>query len=171
MTNRLFEKTIGQAFSKTLKEVADEAIEKAVDKLIARKGTLEQIAATAERSVDEFSHELLGIPRELRYADEFAFFDDYLRLAYETGGMSQGRGWCSHWWRHRSARFRIRSMWQAYEALAVKDPASCDEVFLRTIGDHHMGLLMGERSPMYACQTVHQPSKPLESAPIEKDVA
>jgi hypothetical protein len=169
--SKLFGQPISQGFAKTLDQVAAPTIKKAVEKVLARQGTLEQIAATAERAVEQFSHDELGVPRELRYADEFAFFDDYLRLAYETGGMSQGRGWCSNWWQHRSARFRVRSMWQAYEALAVKDPATCDEVFLRTIGDHHMGLLMGERSPMYACQTVHQPSKPLESTPIEKEAA
>lgn len=169
--SKLFGQAIAQGFAKTLDQVAGETIKNAVEKILSRQGTLEQIAATAERAVEQFSHDELGIPRKLRYADEFAFFDDYLRLAYETGGMSQGKGWCSHWWKHRSARFRVRSMWQAYEALAVKDPAECDEVFLRTIGDHHMGLLMGERSPMYACQTVHQPSKPLESAPIEEDAA
>lgn len=169
--SKLFGQPISQGFAKTLDQVAAPAIKKAVEKILARQGTIEQIATTAELAVEQFAHDELGIPRELRYVDEFAFFDDYLRLAYETGGMSQGRGWCSHWWQHRSARFRVRSMWQAYEALAVKDPAKCDEVFLRTIGDHHMDRLMGERSPMYACQTVHQPSKPLESAPIEEDAA
>lgn len=169
--SKLFEKAIAEAFTKILDQVTGETIKNAVETIAAREGNLEQIEATAERSVERFSHDHLGIPRQLQYSDEFAFFDDYLRLAYETGGMSQGRGWCSHWWQHRSARFRVRSMWRAYEALAVKDPATCDEVFLRTVGDHHMDLLMGERSPMYACQTVHQPSKPLDSAPIEEDAA
>ncbi|MCT2107909.1 MULTISPECIES: DUF4913 domain-containing protein [Dietzia] len=165
--SHLFDKRIVEAFGPLLGEVATEALPAAVKDALATPGLGDYLARTIEKDVETFAHDELGLPRPLRFSDEFAFFDDYLRIAYEAGGMSQGKGWCARWWDHRSARFRVRAMWQAYEALAVRDPATCDEVFLRTVGDHHMALLMGERSPMYACQTSHQPSKPLKSEPVE----
>lgn len=167
--SHLFDKKIVEAFGETLTAVTKEALPAAVEDVLATPGLTGHLARTVEREVQRFAETELGVPPLLRFLDEFAFFDDYLRPAYESGGASQARGWCSRWWEHRSARFRVRSMWQAYEALARKDPATCDEVFLRTVADHHMALLMGERSPMYACQSSHQPSKPLKSDPVEGD--
>lgn len=165
--SHLFDKKIVEAFGETLTAVTKGALPAAVEDVLATPGLTGHLARAVEREVQRFAEAELGVPPILRFTDEFAFFEDYLRVAYETGGASQGKGWCARWWEHPAARFRIRSMWQVYESLARKDPASCDEVFLRTIGDHHMALLMSERSPMYACQTVHQPSKPLKSDPVE----
>lgn len=167
--SHLFDKPIVTAFGEALKDAAETALPDAVQDVLATPGLRDIIARTVERDVEQFAQTELGVPPALRFPDEFAFFDDYLRPAYESGGASQARGWCARWWAHRSVRFRVRSMWQAYEALARREPAACDEVFLRTVGDHHMPMLMGERSPMYACQTSHQPSKPLKSDPVEGD--
>lgn len=164
--SHLFDKKILEAFAETLTEVSAKALPAAVDDVLATPGLSNQLARTIEREVQLFAETELGVPPSLRFTDEFAFFDDYLRLAYESTGMSQK--WCPRWWAHGSVRFRIRSMWLAYESLARRDPATCDEVFLRTIGDHHMPLLTGERSPMVACSASHQPGKPLRSAPIEE---
>lgn len=164
--SHLFDKKIFEAFAETLTEVSAKALPAAVDDVLATPGLSNQLARTIEREVQLFAETELGVPPSLRFTDEFAFFDDYLRLAYESTGMSQK--WCPRWWAHGSVRFRIRSMWLAYESLARHDPATCDEVFLRTIGDHHMPLLTGERSPMVACSASHQPGKPLRSAPIEE---
>lgn len=168
--SHLFDKHIVEAFKTTLQTATDRALERSVANVLATPGLDKILDLTIERSVGEFAQAELGVPPLLRFPDEFAFFEGYLRLAYESGGASQARGWCSRWWEHRSARFRIRSMWQAYETLAGKDLATCDEVFLRTVGDYHMTLLMGEKSPMYACQSNHQPSKPLKSDPIETNL-
>ena len=163
----LFTKLIINAFGKAIQEPSEEAITNSVEDVLATPGLSECISRAVERQVQQFAETELGVPPMLRFTDEFEFFDDYLRPAYETGGASQDKGWCGRWWEHPSARFRIRSMWQAYELLARKDPASCDEVFLRTIGDHHMDRLTGDRSPMFACQTAHQPSKQLKSEPTD----
>lgn len=165
----LFDKLIVNALAEVIKDAADAALEPATEDVLATPGLSDYLARTIERDVERFAETQLGVPPALTFPDEFAFFDDYLRPAYESGGQSQARGWCPRWWEHQSARFRIRSMWQSYEALARKEPSMVDEVFLRTIGDHHMPLLMGERSPMNACQTSHQPSKPLKSDPVEGD--
>ena len=164
--SHLFDKKIVEAFGETLTTVTKEALPAAVEDVLATPGLTGHLARTVEREVQRFAETELGVPPILRFTDEFAFFDDYLRLAYESTGMSQK--WCSRWWAHRSVRCRIRSMWLAYESLARRDPATCDEVFLRTIGDHHMPLLTGERSPMVACTSGHQPGKPLKSDPIEE---
>ncbi|AEF42699.1 DUF4913 domain-containing protein [Hoyosella subflava] len=163
--SHLFDETIVKAFSATISEVAKTALPAAVQDVLATPRLSDHLARTIEREVEQFAETELGVPPSLRFTDEFAFFDDYLRYAYESTGMSQK--WCSRWWAHGSVRFRIRSMWLAYEALARKEPATCDELFLRTIGDHHMTLLTGEGSPMRACDTNHQPGKPLKSDPVE----
>lgn len=163
--SHLFDEVIVKAFGSAIKEAADAALPSTVENVLARPELSDHLARTIERDVDHFAESELGVPPSLRFTDEFAFFDDYLRYAYESTGMSQK--WCPRWWAHGSVRFRIRSMWLAYEALARKDPATCDEVFLRSIGDHHMPLLTGERSPMLACSTSHQPGKPLKSDPVE----
>lgn len=163
--SHLFDKKIVEAFAETLTGVSGEALPAAVDDVLATPRLRDHLARTIERDVQLFAENELGVPPTLRFTDEFAFFDDYLSLAYESTGMSQK--WCPRWWAHGSVRFRIRSMWLAYESLLRRDPATCDEVFLRTIGDHHMPLLTGERSPMVACSAAHQPGKPLRSAPID----
>lgn len=164
--SHLFDKKLVEAFGETLTAVTKEALPAAVEDVLATPGLTGHLARTVEREVQRFAETELGVPPILRFTDEFAFFDDYLRLAYESTVMSQK--WCSRWWAHRSVRFRVRSMWLAYESLARRDPAICDEVFLRTIGDHHMPMLTGERSPMVACTSSHQPGKPLKSDPIEE---
>lgn len=164
--SHLFDKSIVKAFSETLEAVAEGALPAAVADVLATPQLGDHLARTIERDVQLFAETELGVPPSLRFTDEFAFFDDYIRLAYESTGMSQK--WCPRWWAHGSVRFRIRSMWLAYESLARRDPATCDEIFLRTIGDHHMSLLTGERSPMIACSSAHQPGKPLRSEPIEE---
>lgn len=169
--SHLFDKHIVPEFSAQLQAAVERALGPSVADVLSTPGLEDILARTVESDVQRFAETELGVPPILRFPDEFAFFDDFLRPAYETGGASQGRGWCARWWEHRSVRFRVRSMWSAYESLARKDPATCDETFLRTIGDHHMPLLTGERSPMYACQTFHQPSKPLKSDPVEGDLA
>ena len=164
--SNLFDKKIVQAFTETLTEVSTEALPAAVQDVLATPGLGNHLARTIERDVQLFAETEMGVPPKLRFTDEFAFFDDYLRLAYESTGMSQK--WCPRWWAHGSVRFRIRSMWLSYESLLRRDPATCDEVFLRAIGDHHMPILTGERSPMVACSAAHQPGKPLRSDPIEE---
>lgn len=165
--SRLFDKPLAELFGRAIGSTVERSLRPAVEAALARPGLTEAVERTIEREVDLFAETQLGLPPRLRFTDEFAFFDDYLRPAYETGGTSQDRGWCGHWWAHPSVRFRVRSMWLAYEALARQAPATCDETFLRTIGDHHMPLLTGDRSPMFACATAHQPSKRLKSEPIE----
>lgn len=149
-------------------DVADLEIEQAVENLVESEEFEDNLARRAREAVAQFAVEELGAPAQLRYLDEFEFFDEYLSVAYQVGGFN-ARGWCAHWWDHPSARFRIRAMWTAYEALAWRAPATVDEEFLRTVGDHHMQVLLGDASPMQGCQVNHKASIPLESAPIPVD--
>ncbi|HMT51562.1 MAG TPA: DUF4913 domain-containing protein, partial [Dietzia sp.] len=107
--SHLFDKKIFEAFAETLTEVSAKALPAAVGDVLATPGLSNQLARTIEREVQLFAESQLGVPPSLRFTDEFAFFDDYLRLAYESTGMSQK--WCPRWWAHGSVRFRIRSMW------------------------------------------------------------
>lgn len=125
---------------------------------------LEQAAA---RAAKRFAVEDLGIPSTPRYPTVYDFFDDYLRLAYQVQNRSQANAWCGKWWSHQSVLFRVRAMWRSYEYLAVTDPMRADEIFLRTVGDHHMRMLLGEESPMVACRTHHEPSELLRTEPME----
>lgn len=149
-------------------EVADLAIEQAVENLVESAEFEANLDRRAREAVAQFAIAELGAPAQLRFLDEFDFFDGYLSPAYEVGGFN-ARGWCARWWDHPSARFRIRAMWTAYESLARRSPGTVDEEFLRTIGDHHMRVLLGDNSPMVGCQMQHKPSTPLESAPIPVD--
>lgn|SRR5699024_10711691 len=146
-------------------DVADIEIEQAVEHLVESEDFEDNLARRAREAVAQFAVAELGAPAQLRFLDEFEFFDDYLSPAYQVGGFN-ARGWCAHWWDHPSARFRIRAMWTAYESLARRSPGTVDEEFLRFIGDHHMRVLLGDDSPMVGCQVQHKPSTPLESAPI-----
>lgn len=150
-------------------DVANDEIAQLVDQLVDSDHFENNLKRRVTEVFTQYAVEELGTPATLRFGDEFAFFDDYLSLAYQVGGFS-ARGWCARWWAHPSARFRIRAMWTAFEALAHKVPATCDEEFLRTIGDHHMRVLLGEESPMVSCNRDHQPSTPLKSEPIPAGV-
>ena len=83
--SHLFDKSIVEAFSKTIGGVAKNALPAAVQDTLAIPGLDDYIARTIEKDVETFAHAELGVPRPLRFSDEFAFFDDYLRLAYEGG--------------------------------------------------------------------------------------
>lgn len=121
----------------------------------------------ADRAAKRYAVEDLGIPAPLNYPTVYDFFDDYLRMAYQVQDRSQANSWCGRWWAHESVLFRVRAMWRAYEYLAVTDPLRRDEIFLRTIGDHHMKLLLSPESPMTNCKNHHEPSERLRSDPME----
>ena len=121
----------------------------------------------ADRAAKRYAVEDLGIPATLNYPTVYDFFDDYLRTAYQVQDRSQANSWCSRWWAHESVLFRVRAMWRAYEYLAVTDSLRADEIFLRTIGDHHMKLLLSPESPMTNCKNHHEPSELLRSDPME----
>lgn len=163
----LLDNKISEALNDNL-DVADLEIESAIADLANSSDFEDNLARRARDAVAQFAIAELGAPAPLRFVDEFDFFDDYLSPAYEVGGVGD-RGWCSHWWEHPSARFRIRAMWTAYEALRHRAPATVDEEFLRTIGDHHMRVLLGDASPMIGCQVTHKPSTPLESASMASE--
>lgn len=165
--SKALDEIILKAFSPALASVAEHAVPAAAKRALATKGMQDLLTAKIEHEVRRFAENEMGVPPKLAYADEFEFFDKYLTPAYETGGASQEMGWCAQWFEHRSVRVRIRAMWQRYEVLARTDPGSCDEKFLREVGDHHMDRLIGERSPMFACHVKHQPSKILKTAAIE----
>ena len=101
-----------------------------------------------QRKADLLGIELLGVAPRRRYANVYDFFDDYLSNAYEVSDYSQLKNWKKNWWEYPSVVFRITAMWKAYEYLVLSDPARADELFLRTIGDHHMRLLLSDESPM-----------------------
>ena len=121
----------------------------------------------AGRAAKRFAVEDLGLPGNLRHPTVYDFFDDYLRPAYQVQDRSQANAWCGQWWAHPSVLFRVRAMWRTYEYLAVTDPMRADEIFLRTVGDHHMRILLGPESPMAACRNHHEPSELLRSDPME----
>ncbi|WP_193746871.1 hypothetical protein, partial [Dietzia sp. UCD-THP] len=91
--SHLFDKKLVEAFGETLTTVTKEALPAAVEDVLATPGLTGHLARTVEREVQRFAETELGVPPILRFTDEFAFFDDYLRLAYESTGMSQK--WCS----------------------------------------------------------------------------
>lgn len=122
----------------------------------------------AQRAAKRHSVEDLGLPWNLRHPTVYDFFDDYLRPAYEVQDRSQANAWCGKWWAHQGVVFRVRAMWRSYEYLAVTDPMRADEIFLRTVGDHHMRILLGPESPMGSCRNHHEPSELLRSEPMEK---
>lgn len=165
--SKAWDEVILKAFGPVVESVAEAAVPGAARRATATPGLRALITEKIGHEVRRFAEDELGVPPELRYADEFEFFDKYLTPAYETGGASQSKGWCARWFEHRSVRLRIRAMWQRYEVLARTDPGSCDERFLRDVGDHHMDRLTGERSPMSACLVRHQPSKILPTAPVD----
>lgn len=121
----------------------------------------------ADRAAKRYAVEDLGIPATLNFPTVYDFFDDYLRPAYQVQDRSQANSWCGKWWAHESVIFRVRSMWRAYEYLAVTDPLRGDEMFLRVIGDHHMRMLLSPESPMANCKNRHEPSELLRSDPME----
>lgn len=121
----------------------------------------------ADRAAKRYAVEDLGIPATLNYPTVYDFFDDYLRTAYQVQDRSQSNSWCGKWWAHESVLFRVRSMWRAYEYLAITDSLRSDEIFLRTIGDHHMRMLLSPESPMTNCKNHHEPSELLRSDPME----
>lgn len=121
----------------------------------------------AGRAAKRFAVEELGVPSNPRYPTVYDFFDDYLRPAYQVQDRSQANAWCGRWWSHHSVLFRVRAMWRTYEYLAVTDPMRADEIFLRTVGDHHMRMLLGSESPMSLCKNHHEPSEELRSEPME----
>jgi len=121
----------------------------------------------ADRAAKRFAVEELGVPSTPKHPTVYDFFDDYLRPAYQVQDRSQANAWCGRWWSHDGVLFRVRAMWRAYEYLAVTDPLRADEIFLRTIGDHHMRMLLGTESPMAACKNRHEPSEMLRSDPME----
>lgn len=159
--------TIIEAFGPTLASVAESVVPEATRRAMAEPGMKALLTQKIEHEVLRFAENEMGVPPKLIFADEFAFFDKFLTPAYETGGASQAKGWCDRWFEHRSVRVRIRAMWQRYEALARTEPGTCDERFLRDMGDHHMDRLTGEQSPMFACQVKHQPSRILPTAPVD----
>ena len=163
-----FDRDIKDEFDRHLGEVIEESLPELVAEIAAGDGFDAAVDRCVRTEVRRFAEREYGLPAELEYTDEFDFFDRYLRRAYEVGSGSQRRGWCGRWWDHASVRFRIASMWQAYEVMARENPATCDERFLREVGDHHMTVLLGDRSPMLACQTRHTPSEQLRSDPIEE---
>lgn len=164
----IFDEAIAAGFANAVHRAADTVVEASLD-IEEREDFDAKMHAAALAAVNRWAEDHLGQTPELRYRDEFEFFDDYLRMAYQVSGASQDRGWCGRWWGHPSALFRVRAMWQAYEVRARSSPADCDEYFLRYIGDHHMRFLLGEQSPMRACQTDHQASRELASEPIDKE--
>lgn len=164
-----FEEGIARGFAEFI-QGAQEVLTDAVSDLAETEGFDDRLAAAAYREAVRYAEDEFGHPPELHFGDEFDFFDEYLRTAYQVGGGSQDAGWCRYWWDHPAALMRIRAMWHAYEVRYRNSPADCDETFLREVGDHHMGLLMGEKSPMKACQTGHKPSRQLKSAPIDEGV-
>ncbi|MFJ5873007.1 DUF4913 domain-containing protein [Dietzia maris] len=121
----------------------------------------------AQRAAKRYAVEDLGVPSNPRHPTVYDFFDDYLRLAYQVQDRSQANAWCGRWWAHEGVLFRVRAMWRSYEYLAVTDPMRADEIFLRTVGDHHMKVLLGPESPMLSCRTHHEPSELLRSDPME----
>lgn len=122
----------------------------------------------AQRAAKRYSVEDLGVPSNPRHPTVYDFFDDYLRPAYQVQDRSQANAWCGKWWAHQSVVLRVRAMWRSYEYLAVTDPMRADEIFLRTVGDHHMRILLGPESPMASCRNHHEPSELLRSEPMEK---
>lgn len=122
----------------------------------------------AQRAAKRYAVEDLGVPSNPRHPTVYDFFDDYLRLAYQVQDRSQANAWCGRWWAHEGVLFRVRAMWRSYEYLAVTDPMRADEIFLRTVGDHHMRILLGPESPMASCRNHHEPSELLRSEPMEK---
>lgn len=165
--SKALDEVIVKAFAPVMAAVAESAVPDAARTAMSTPGMKTLLTKKIEHEVRRFAEDEMGLPPQLRYSDEFEFFDKYLTPAYETGGASQSKGWCARWFEHRSVRVRIRAMWQRYEVLARTDPGSCDERFLRDVGDHHMDRLTSERSPMTACQVRHQPSKILPTAPID----
>ncbi|MDZ4235893.1 MAG: hypothetical protein U1C73_19510, partial [Dietzia sp.] len=81
--SHLFDKLIVKAFSETLEAVAEGALPAAVADVLATPQLGDHLARTIERDVQLFAETELGVPPSVRFTDEFAFFDDYLRLAYE----------------------------------------------------------------------------------------
>lgn len=163
----LFAKGLETRFTELI-DVGNAQIVSAVEKVGEVPGVGQLVRRTAERAVERFAAEELGVAPPLRFPDEYAFFDDYLRPAYETGGMSQDQGWCERWWAHQSVVLRVRAMWRSYEHRAQTAPATCDEEFLRLVGDYHMRFLMGRESPMLQCSPRnHKASEPLKSAPLD----
>lgn len=127
----------------------------------------EAVMRLGRRKAELFAAEQFGIAPTRIYPTVYDFFDDYLRPAYQVQDTNQTNAWCGHWWDHRSVLHRVTAMWRAYEYLALTDPARADEVFLRSMGDHHMQFLLGERSPMVNCRSQHSASLNLDSDPRE----
>lgn len=160
-----------KSFNPALSSVAEAVLPDITRRVVTAQGTKAALTAKIEHDVRRFAEDEMGLAPELIYQTEIEFFDQYLTPRYETGGASQAKGWCEKWSEHKSVRSRIRAMWQRYEVLARTDPGSCDEKFLREVGDHHMDRLTGERSPMFACQIKHQESKRLRSTAVEDTTA
>jgi len=164
----VFHNDIRAEFDSHLADALEESLPDAVDEVVQTDGFDSCVDRSLRQEVRRFAEREFGLPAELLFEDEFDFFDRYLRQAYEVGSGNQRRGWCSRWWDHTSVRFRISSMWRAYEVMARENPATCDERFLREVGDHHMPFLLGERSPMAGCSSGHTPSQKLKSDPVEE---
>ena len=161
------EDLISKAFSATLVSAAEAVLPDISKNIITTKGMKAALTAKIEHDARRFAENEMGLKPTLIYQSEIEFFDKYLAPRYETDGASQAKGWCAKWSEHQSVRKRIHAMWHRYEVLARTDPGNCDETFLRTVGDHHMDRLTGERSPMAACLIKHKPSEKLESTAVE----
>lgn len=165
-----FDEAITAGFSEFV-DASEHGLREAIDEVVDNPGFEERLIAAAHRAAIRYAEDELGHPPELQFVDEFDFFDRYIRLVWQVGGGSQDAGWCRFWWDHPAAVMRVRAMWHAYEVRRRMSPADADDEFIRTVGDHHMRILMGEHSPMKACQTGHKPSRELASAPIDEGVS
>lgn len=61
-----------------------------------------------------------------------------------------GLTWCSKWWLHPEAAYRLDSLWRSWERLRL-DAALGSSAWLREHLDHHLPLLLSDTGPFKGC--------------------
>ncbi|MBF4554387.1 DUF4913 domain-containing protein [Corynebacterium suicordis] len=112
----------------------------------------------------------LELPVQTRFSDVFEFVDRVVVDLYGTQTSNEWR-WCEQYYRHKPALRRLTLMWVTWENMRAEMPATGEEVWMRTIGDYHMNMLMGSRGPFTRCTTKHNPDSALAVVPLTQNLA
>ncbi|MGB7980679.1 MAG: DUF4913 domain-containing protein, partial [Candidatus Nanopelagicales bacterium] len=69
--------------------------------------------------------------------------------------------WCTQWYEHPEARWRLTALWQDYERTWTK-PDSGVTLYARTSLAHHLGELFSPTGPFSSCSPErHEPIRTL----------
>lgn len=145
-------------------EALEEAVTSQVDNPEVKDAAAEAIARYAREYVANLTPPEEPAPK---YSSVVEFVDEFLVVMYPfTADRAKTVRWTPQWWRHPEAVMRIAALWNRYEELRVKEPATFMETFLRVHADYHMRQLMAPEGVFDSCKREDQPSIPLPSAPM-----